>query len=132
MVCADVVILDQFLQTISIVNLLEAIHPERFPIVIPRVCCLAILAREAADVAESTGRMVIKLGDTELARSPFDIKFKADQLRTRALVVVQGLLIPGPGTVRATFELNDARLGTWDISFDSAPAQTSLPFQQPG
>jgi hypothetical protein len=122
------IVMDRFSEQVSIISVIERIVAESFPIVVPRLWCLYELTRENADPSRRDGTVILKLGDAEILRGPVDINF-VGTLRTRALLAVHGLVIPGPGTLRASLELDGEMVGHWDIACEGRPAQIRLPLQ---
>lgn len=125
-VCAETVVIDRLSNSISVINILEAISVESFPIVLPRVFCLFELTRDNEDPLQLPGLVTFRLGETELVRAPYEVDFQGT-LRTRSVMNIQGLVISGPGLLRASVDVNGSVLGHWDMPCESRPAQIALP-----
>jgi hypothetical protein len=128
-VCAEHVLMDRLTNLISVVNVLERVTPESFPVVVPRFACLFIHTREQVDSQHLDGVVTFKLGDQELMRGPVQVDF-ASGLISRSVLRLQALVIPAPGVLRVSLELGGAVTAEWKISCEGRPTQTALPLQQ--
>lgn len=129
-VCAEKVIVDRFTNSVSVIDIFEQIKTEVFPVVVPRMFCFFELTRESNDPMQYQGLLTIRLGNTELMRGPHDVDFQGS-LRVRTVLQLRGLVVPGPGTLRASFNVGDAVVGYWDVSCESRGGQIVLPLQSP-
>ena len=94
-----------------------------------RLFCLFTLTRDSTDLERPDGGITITLGGRELATSPANIDFQTE-LRTTTIVSLQGLVIPGPGILRASLSLNDSTEVHWDMQCEGRSTQIRLPLQE--
>lgn len=124
-ICADTILIDAALNSLSIVNVYEEISPESFPIVLPRIAAVFELIREQADPERGDGVITFSLGERELMRAPQNIDFQG-KLRIRTVVAVHNLIIAGPGLLRVQFVLAGNPLCHWDIPCVTRSVQMRL------
>ena len=129
-VCADTVVVDKLSNAISIINIFEQIRLERFPVVIPRMWLFFELARDSGDPEQVLTTVTLTIGQTELVHADNNFDFQG-ALRSRSVLQLQNLIIPGPGIVRAAVDVGGEIKGFWDISCETVPSpQITLPFEQ--
>jgi hypothetical protein len=95
---AEGISIDQESNQVSILNMLENLAGESFPLFIQRVVFFALFGREDADPSQHQAVFSITVGDRELVRQALQIDF-ADKKRTRAVVRMGAIVIPQPGSV---------------------------------
>lgn len=127
--CAENVIVDRFTNSVSAVNLLEVIAPESFPIVLARVFFLFIVTREENDPPTVDGTLILRHGETELFSAQRSIDFQG-MLRNRLVINLQGVVVPSPGMLHATLEVNKTIVGRWDVPCEARPSQIKLLLQE--
>jgi hypothetical protein len=125
-VAAETIVVDRFTDNLSIITVIEHISPESFPIVLPRMFTLFWLKRGPEDTSRPEGIVSITLGNRELLRGPLSIDFQG-KLSTRAIMQVQGLVVPSPGVIRSSLSVDGAALGAWEILCEARAAQMTLP-----
>jgi hypothetical protein len=114
LLCAQGVIRNAEDNTISIFSILESIQAAGFPFFIQKMDVVALFERSHEDSAQYEILFRGSIGDTELLRAPMTIDFQ-DKVRNRAMLHVQGLVIPNPGTLRVNALFNDIILGTYEV-----------------
>lgn len=100
--------------TVSAFHIAEELGAAAFPVAIPKVTAIVMLTREPADADNPTIQLTISLGGRSLFESPIVVGF-SQRLSARAVVDINGLVIPGPGTVRFALRDGNRDLGTWDV-----------------
>lgn len=113
-VCAESVVRDAETNAVSVFNIVEAAQGKGFPLVVPRLSCLFILTREDSDPTDYSGSMRIAAGTREIAQYPISVNFQ-DSCLNRSIVVIEGLVVPGPGPVQVSLWLRDEEKGMWQF-----------------
>jgi hypothetical protein len=83
---------------ISAIDILEDFPIAAFPVVFPRTSILWMLERDQDDPALVDGTLTILLDNIQLQQFPVHFDF-ADQTKSRALTVITGMVLNGPGRV---------------------------------
>lgn len=117
-VLADNVIRDAVRNTITIVDLLEDVIVESFPIVFPRIIALWILERDLDDPEEFTGELIFQLDANELNKFAVGGNFKGKS-RTRLIMTIGAFPLPNAGNLIAKFVVNDVELGRYEVQINS-------------
>ncbi len=111
---ADTVLQDAATNCVSAINVVEHIEAARYPIHLPRLCCLFVLRREVADPASINAEIVVTLSEELLYRAEVSIQF-GDTLRTRLIAVIGGLVIPGTGSLSVRLARGGETLALWTV-----------------
>jgi hypothetical protein len=127
MLCAEGASIDRFTNNASVFNIIETINFENFPGVFKMVV-LVTLSREPGDPAPVDGTIRLSMGDTELLRGPHTMDFQRSKL-ARAVLTVQGLVIPRPGQLKVTFQVSGRDVGEWWIECIGRSPQIQLPLE---
>ena len=112
--CADSASIDSRQNTISAFHILEQINAPGFPVVVPRIAVVMLASREQNDPSVVELHLQILLGVQQLFDGPVPINFN-QQLLTRAIIDLQGLLLPGPGELRLLLKEADDVLESWAV-----------------
>jgi len=118
------VLRDAVTNNMSLVGILDYVNTFGFPTLLAKLGCLFVLERDEADPAQYQGEVTITLGERELGRSPVAADFQ-DQVTTRVVVNLQGLMLPEPGALRFRLDVDGRELGSWSImvrQVEGAPA----------
>lgn len=78
------------------VNIMEAIHGESFPLVIPNIAFLTVWKKEPDDPAQVTATISVKLDEEEIMNAEMTIAFRQRQV-ARSVARFQGLFVSRPG-----------------------------------
>lgn len=113
-VCADTILQDAATNSVSAINLVEVIESNRFPITLPRLTALFLLVKDPSDEERQAGQVTIQHGGSSVYTEPVTIDFKAAEW-TRLIVVVGGLVIPGPGELVMSLAIGDRDVAGWTI-----------------
>ena len=100
--CANRIIRDATDNRISAIDILDSFPAHGFPIVFPRTSMLWVLERDQDDVSQIEGSISVTLGDSLIQTFAIPINFQ-DQLRTRAILVIAGMSVNGPGRLSFAF-----------------------------
>jgi hypothetical protein len=96
---AEVVVRDGESNSLTLVNLIEEVRPQGFPILVPRLTIVVVLERSVGDPQDTNGRLVVTVGDAELVTVPMNVSFQ-ERPRLRVITNFAGFVIPSPGTLR--------------------------------
>jgi hypothetical protein len=133
LICAQRIIRDAVDNRISVIDIFDDFVAQGFPLVLPRTSIIWVLEREAGDAQEVAGTVSVFLNDARLQDFNINTNF-LDQTKARAILVVAGLVITGPGRLsfrirRAGMEADDAEFA---FNIGSSPAQEGAPPQAGG
>jgi len=133
LLCSDSSAIDARINTISAFHIMEQLTAAAFPVALPRIAIIALLTREEADPSQADLQLQIHLGPQQLFTGPMPVDF-VQQLSTRAIVELHGLVIPAPGEVRVLIVKEAAVLASWTIKMQQVgepEMQLHLPVQPP-
>ena len=132
--CADSAAIDVRTNAISAFHITEQLNAASFPVAIPHVALIAVLIREETDPSNIQLQLQIHSGNQQLFAGPVSINF-VQQLATRTVVDMHGLVVPAPGTLRFLLMNGDEKLSSWTILVSQvgqpAGVQMYLPMTQP-
>jgi hypothetical protein len=126
---AETAIIDAQQNQISIINLLESIGAPTFPIAHPRVCVVAIFAKEGAESEIQKFSIKATLAGNLLFEFGATVDFQSQRI-THAIVRMPVLVLPAPGEATFAIEHGGEVCGTWSIDVanlsptDAATMQT--------
>ena len=109
--------IDEQTKVTSIFAILEYIQASSFPIFLQHATAVAFFERESNDPAVLQGRFDVTLNGQSVVGKPVTIDFQG-KLRTRLIVRIQNIPIPGPGTLRFTMALTGLEPVETDIKVD--------------
>jgi len=127
-VCSDSFSVDQTTNRVSLFNLLDQLRIVGFPAVIPRMTMFFFVVREPMDPERTQATVTLRLGTQELFSTGLELNI-GSSLRSRAVINLQGVVIPAPGTVTSEIAVNGVVLGRWETQCDPAPLQMTLPLK---
>lgn len=113
-VCGERVIRDAESNIMSIINIMDEIHTPVFPAAIPRFATLFVVNREQNDDAQQQALIRFLHNGTQIAEVPVNIDFQ-DKVENRVTLVLDGLVVTGPGVLQCVLIYNNAELGSWNI-----------------
>ena len=99
-VCAERVILDASEGNVTLVNILQDISAAGFPLFIQHIAFAFFLRRDPGDPNSFDAQFELRLAGNELHAFPVTVNFE-DKPLTRAMVRLNGFVIPGPGSLVA-------------------------------
>lgn len=112
--CSDSASIDARTNTVSAFHIMEQINAASFPVVMPRLSIIAILEREEADPATLQLQLQIYSGDQQLFAGPLPVNF-FQQLISRAILELNGLVVPGPRNLNVVLRNGEQVVGSWMI-----------------
>lgn len=127
--CADNAALDGRYNTISAFHILEEVGAATFPLVVPRLAIIGMFSREETDPINIELQLQVTLGAAQLLVASVPLNF-AHQLRTRAILELNGFLLPTPGLVVFSLRHGESLLTSWSIRANQVgqpSVQLSLP-----
>ncbi len=113
--CCRTTLIDRFRNSVSLIELLEELQVEGFPVFLPEVSVVILFERESGEPEEITGMLSLTLSGVMLAERRVQSSF-AGVRRCRNIVFIQGLVITAPGPLVAKFENETGTLSSsWTI-----------------
>jgi hypothetical protein len=112
--CAESVSIDQQGNRLSIFNIADEVSAFGFPAVGNNLAVVALLSRKKSEPNTAQLRIRIELNKKQLTEIPFAVDFQ-NNYKCRAIANVQGMIIPGLGTLKVSLFLKTRELGTWEI-----------------
>ena len=105
--------IDRATNRISLFNLMDEIAVPAFPVMIPTMAVANMISRDAGEEAVPV-RLRITLNEQNLLLTDIQLDFQG-HLRTRGVVMIQGLIIQQPGNCVVDILFGDNVAGTWTI-----------------
>jgi hypothetical protein len=125
MLCADRVIRDTETHNISVINIFEEMTPEGLPLLVPRITVFALLHRNKdEDPSQIKCRFRIEVGNNKLGEHEMSIDFQ-DKTRNRAVLTINGLLIPTSGVLLVSLLLEERLLNQCSFAVNT-PRQINV------
>jgi len=103
---AEGIIRDADNNTISAFTLIEGLGAAGFPLFLQRLSFFALWLRDTEDPRQIGAHFRVNLGNTILNETRLRLDF-IDQLKTRTVIHLQGLVVPQPGLLDFHMELED-------------------------
>jgi hypothetical protein len=123
-------IIDMHTNSFSAINVAEELNVVGFPVVIPQICISVLVAREATEPDQQEGSLHFRLNNQEIITQSIKFNFQG-RLRVRALNVMQGLVIPSPGTLTFSITIGNLEVGSWDTAINQIGQPQSDVFTVP-
>src|SRR5258708_15770740 len=114
--CSDSAALDARTQTVSAFHIAEVFRSASFPAVMNRLTVIAYVTRDETDPAQVELQLRVMHGDQQLFVGPIPLNYAAGGLLARAVVVLQGLVIPAPGELSARLVNGEQLQGSWTVT----------------
>ncbi len=115
LICAEGATVDQRSNTLSLFKIIEELNISAFPSVISAFTIAVLITRAASEPTDVNDAYVrIELGNQEIFRHPTLLRFQ-ERNRLRIILEIGGLLIPSPGELKATLNINGQELASWLI-----------------
>ena len=124
--CSDSAAIDARTNAVSAFQIMEQVNAPSFPIVIPRMSIIATLTRGDEDAGRHLS-LEIDCGGQQLFSGPFPINLS--QPTARAVVELQGFVVPGPQPLHLLLKVEQETLSTWTIKMNQVgkmPMQMSF------
>jgi hypothetical protein len=101
--------------TVSVFQIFEELKAAGFPLFVPAVSVVFFCTRLQDEPEEQSLEIRVELGDNTLFRGPITVVFVGGGLRTKVLADLQGLVVPGEGTMSISIRQEDRTLGLWPV-----------------
>ena len=127
--CGQSCSLDVRRNSISIFHILEEVHAPAYPVVLPGLSIVALIALDEGEPIDPRIELRISLGDHRLFTGPFEANF---EVRRTARVVAEFLafVLPAPGLLRLVLHSAGREIANWQVPCEqNAPPQFELHFQ---
>jgi hypothetical protein len=122
--CCDSCFIDAITNRVSIVNVMEGFQSISFPIMVPQLTMVTFLERQASEPPQVSGHAEMTLDGSRIVLLNIDLNFQ-NKLVTRAIGLIQGIPIAGPGQLKAAFTVQGVELGAWYMNVTQLPSPTS-------
>jgi hypothetical protein len=122
--CSDSTSIDARSNALSAFNIIEQLNAPSFPVVVPRLAILIFLSREEGDPSVVQLQLQIFSGTQQLFGGPLAVNF-VQQLSTRTIVELNGLLVPAPAELRLVLRDGDQLLDTWTVTVNQVGQPTA-------
>jgi hypothetical protein len=129
LLCAESAVVDSTSNKLTIINVVEELSAAGFPAVIPTLTIVALISRKKTEAEKPPMRVVATQNNKELFAIPINSSFQG-KFRSRILVGIQGIVIPGVGRIMVSLNHKNKSLGSWPIEvldIRSSPAITVPP-----
>lgn len=104
------VIIDAQSQQLSIIDYIETIQSQTFPVIMPSLSCVFVLHRDDTEDTKLSFNIVAKIDDTEIINFPGEADFK-DKKITRTILNFEGFVIPKAGNLSIKITKDNITLG---------------------
>jgi hypothetical protein len=137
--CAQSSALDSTTNRLSLFHLMDEIAAAAFPTTLPSLCIAALFERDATETNQQSCVLTVSLDDVTVASFALSVQFGSTK-RTRVVNTVQGLTIPGPGTVTVAIVCRSVVLASWQAQAvctqppkagEPVPVAAKLPPKEP-
>ena len=115
--CAESVIRDAETNNISIINILESISAESYPIMIQRSALYTVLTREEGDDESPDLKFVLYNNDDVIKEHKLRVNFRGKN-KTRTIIRLGGLPFDNPGEAHFAVFIDDRELGRYSIELN--------------
>jgi hypothetical protein len=123
--CADYAMLDSQTNGVSVINILEDITPEGFPLFLPRLTILSILEKDPEDPDTVATRLVVRLNEQQIFTAETPIEFQGKK-RNRHITVLGGVPIPNPGPLTAVVLIDGNEIHSYTVEINPSRAQPQI------
>ncbi len=118
LLCCETSVVDARSNNLSVVNIVEELSSPSFPVVVPKLSVIILLARQEDEPQLVSARLRLALADQTLFERGLELSFQY-RTRVRQLVDMHGLVLPSPGTLRVSLFVGDQEMGRWLIEIKS-------------
>ncbi|MCI0488618.1 MAG: hypothetical protein L0229_18680 [Blastocatellia bacterium] len=114
-ICAEKVIRDAETNSVSIINLIEGINAQAFPVLIPGVSVFGLFEKDKDDPTRFKSKLDIVHNKSIIFSTTSTLDFE-DKQRTRFIVSISGLIISDPGSLEFIFYRDKGRVGSYQFN----------------
>jgi len=112
--CAESAVVDSTSNKMTILNVVEELSAVGFPAVMPLLTMVTLLSRKKAEADKPHMNIICTQNNKPIFNVPIEPEFQS-KLRTRTIVGVQGVVLPGPGTLTVTLIHKKKSIAAWPI-----------------
>jgi hypothetical protein len=124
MACAAEIVLEaKDSNNLTLVQVLEAIQAQTFPLVLPKLSAVFYLAKDLTDADTASLKLRASVGPVSIIEQGVDVGF-AGRPTTRLVASFVGFPVPQLGTLLFELLNADAVLGAWPIEVQTVPRLT--------
>ena len=117
-IAANRVIVDSTTNQISIIDVIEGLKAQSFPILIPKITFIYHMYREDEDFTAKDVSLICTINDTEVLRVPAQVNFEQGYT-TRAIISFEGFVVASPGQMKVSLMDEEVELGTLEFPVDA-------------
>jgi hypothetical protein len=114
LLCAEGVVVDQLTNNLSVFNILDELHFQTLPAILPKMVIISVLDRDQDDPAKYEARLKIDLAGLKVMEMPIEYNFQ-NRSRTRNMITMGGLPITSPGVMEIHLDKDDVKLASYTI-----------------
>jgi hypothetical protein len=127
--CAQRVIVDAQTNKLSIIDMIEGMQSQTFPMILPSFACVFNFDRDpAVDEAKLSFEIVAHVDESEVFKYPGELNFE-DKSFTRTIISFEGFVIPGPGKLGVKIMNGKEKLAETNVQvfkIELPPPQVSI------
>ena len=112
--CVESAVIDKTTNRLSLFHVLEQINAASFPVPCPKFSVVTVVSRNLNEPNKEELEVRLSLNRKHIVSMPISIDFQKGKL-SRFIGELQGLVLPGPGILRASLRHNNRTVNTWDI-----------------
>jgi hypothetical protein len=130
--CSHSVALDARTNNVSLFHIIEQISFPTFPVVCPPLVALTMMVRKPDESETPKLTMKWTLNDSSIFEFPMEVNFQG-LMRSRNFADIGGMVLQGPGILRAEVCLDDSWEAEWRIEVKKigGPQTTDMSTEQP-
>jgi len=113
-IIAENVVRDAETNNISVINIIEELHAQGFPLFAPKVVFFVLWERELTDPPIYHSEVIVTINEQRLHTGPVEIDFREGR-RHRSIITILGLVIPQPGQLTFSLRVQDGIEATCTI-----------------
>ena len=110
----ELVLVDRGINSVSLINVIEEVHPAGFPLLIPRLTIYALTSREAGDPPTARGHASIFLDDEEVFSDDQELDF-GESMLNRSLLQFQGFVLPRAGVLTFHYRVGEREVRSYPV-----------------
>lgn len=132
LLCSRGVSVDKFSNSVSIFEIVETVHSESFPALIPRVWVVAMIEREASDPDILKATLRFRNANRLFQEAPLEFTFVPHSTGSRAIMELPGLPVIEAEDILVELELPNGEVSVFRIRVSSSmPPTIAAPKKPP-
>jgi hypothetical protein len=112
--CAESAVVDSTSNKLTILNIIEEMSAVGFPAVMPVLTIVALFSKNKAENTKPRMNVVCAQNKKQIFSIPIEPDFQG-KLRTRIIVGIQGVVLPGFGRMTVSLNHKSKTIATWPI-----------------